>query len=479
MKKTKRLFIIMLSVLVLFSVIILPANAYDTSWFWDNLDVIPTDAPFSQPDRFVSSFFVAKHYYDDYTKTYYIFRNTENEEEFLNSEYNCLPGVYFEERQPGNEVPNDVKRVVIASGVNGIRYSFNDLPYLESVEIADSVGSIMSSFNNCPNLRKVTTSIKVPYDKDTNFKFQDENFNTGTQTVFYGYKGTSYEKLANDKGFTFIAYPEEVDKISLTNVVNGVKISWQPKENFSEYRIYRGTKGTSLSYIGATKDCSFVDKTAKNNNGYYYAVRPYLESGIHYYDDKTSYNYSTYSDDVAVKSSDKITYLASPVIKSIDNSTSGATIKWGKVAGATSYYVYRKTTGGWTRIATTKSTSFTDKTAKSGVEYRYTLRAVKSGAVSAAGYSKENVFYKTPTLKSLTAAKGKNTLTFSAVNEADFYVVYRKTNGGAWERLSKITSTTYIDKDIVKGKTYTYTVRASDGTFRSYYNTKGLSVIAK
>ncbi len=477
MKKTKRLLPLLLSALILFSVIIIPVYAYDTNINWELADFYVQEGSM---DGIEFMYYEAKSYYDDYTKTFYVFRNTDNDDIFVSS-FKCIPGIGF-----NGEVPKDVEKVVIGSGVMNISNTFNDLPNLEVVELGDSVRVIEDSFNNCPNIRKITNEVFLEYQEEGDYNntydhiiyrsFDSDYYIT---PIVYAYKGTYNEKLASDKKFEFVPYPEMVSNIDVLNVVNGVKISWNTEENFSQYTVYRSGKGGSLDIIAKTGDLEYIDKTVKNNSTHYYVVVPDAESEIHFYGAHDTYQYSTWIDQFEHTRSDKITYLASPVIKSIDNSTSGATIKWGKVAGATSYYVYRKTTGGWTRIATTKSTSFTDKTAKSGVEYRYTLRAVKSGAVSAAGYSKENVFYKTPTLKSLTAAKGKNTLTFSAVNEADFYVVYRKTNGGAWERLSKITSTTYIDKDIVKGKTYTYTVRASDGTFRSYYNTKGLSVKAK
>ncbi|MGN0526560.1 MAG: hypothetical protein ACI4IF_03920, partial [Acutalibacteraceae bacterium] len=59
------------------------------------------------------------------------------------------------------------------------------------------------------------------------------------------------------------------------------------------------------------------------------------------------------------------------------------TVTFGKVTGAKSYAVYRKTSGGkWTKIGTTTSTSYTDKTAKKGTTYYYTVRAVNGSYMS-------------------------------------------------------------------------------------------------
>jgi hypothetical protein len=46
------------------------------------------------------------------------------------------------------------------------------------------------------------------------------------------------------------------------------------------------------------------------------------------------------------------------------------------VTGATGYIVYRKTgNGSWQNLGKTTGVSFTDKTAKKGVTYTYTVKA--------------------------------------------------------------------------------------------------------
>jgi fibronectin type 3 domain-containing protein len=59
------------------------------------------------------------------------------------------------------------------------------------------------------------------------------------------------------------------------------------------------------------------------------------------------------------------------------------------VTGASKYYVYRKTaSGSWSKIATTTSTSYTDKTAKKGTTYYYTVKAVSGSYLSSYTSSK-------------------------------------------------------------------------------------------
>ena len=60
-------------------------------------------------------------------------------------------------------------------------------------------------------------------------------------------------------------------------------------------------------------------------------------------------------------------------------------VSWNKIAGATGYTVYRmeynsktKKWSGWKKMGTAKAekSNWTDKSAKKGVTYRYTVKAV-------------------------------------------------------------------------------------------------------
>ena len=83
------------------------------------------------------------------------------------------------------------------------------------------------------------------------------------------------------------------------------------------------------------------------------------------------------------KASSSVTVLGTPTV-SVKAASGSVTVSWGGVKGAKSYYVYRKTAGGsWQRIATTTSIKYTDKSAKKGVSYTYTVRAVSGSSLSA------------------------------------------------------------------------------------------------
>lgn len=99
------------------------------------------------------------------------------------------------------------------------------------------------------------------------------------------------------------------------------------------------------------------------------------------------------------------TTLAMPKLVSATGSASAIKVKWEKVSAASGYYVYRKVSGGkWSKIGTVKNKNtitYTDKTAKAGKIYYYTVRAykgsVKSSYVKAGirGKREQYLTYKT------------------------------------------------------------------------------------
>ena len=84
----------------------------------------------------------------------------------------------------------------------------------------------------------------------------------------------------------------------------------------------------------------------------------------------------------------------------------------------------------------------------------------------------------TPKISKAESVYGGVKLTWGKVNGAAKYRVYYKGSNG-WTRMIDTTSTSYIDKDVLSGKSYTYTVRclSADGkSFTSGYDSKGVSV---
>lgn len=255
-----------------------------------------------------------------------------------------------------------------------------------------------------------------------------------------------------------------------SNTTAGINVSWNKVDGAQKYYVYRKTSGTSWSRIAEVTSISYVDKTAKSGSTYTYTVRAVNKGIAGGYD----------------KNGKSIKRLADTKVTSVTNVTSGITVKWSRVAGATGYYVYRKTsTGSWSRIAELKGAStlgYTDTKASAGVTYIYTVRPYSGnvkGDWSSTGTLKR---LADPTVASVTNATAGITVKWNKTAGASGYIVYRKGTSGSWTRIADVKSgsaTSYTDKIASSGSTYSYTVRAYSGkTMSDWHNYKSLKRLA-
>lgn len=172
-----------------------------------------------------------------------------------------------------------------------------------------------------------------------------------------------------------------------------------------------------------------------------------------------------------------------PKLISAVQAKNSVTVKWNKVAGANGYYVYRKVKGeGWKRIATLKSgstVSYTDESPIMGKSNIYTVRAYTGLILS--GYDSNGVSafaLEKPVLESVTYGSGAMTLRWKEVAGVKEYHVYRKENGGKWQKIASVSykKLYYKDSDVKDGTLYCYTVRATrESNSSDYYS--GLKAI--
>lgn len=152
----------------------------------------------------------------------------------------------------------------------------------------------------------------------------------------------------------------------------------------------------------------------------------------------------------------------------IANTNRGVKISWNYAENADGYYIYRKagTEKNWTRIASVGITecSYTDKSAKSGTVYTYTVRAaniIGGGAFDKNGL--KSLYLAQPAVKTVNK-NGFVNISWSKVSGAKGYNVYRKAPGQTnWIKIAAVkngSTVTFDDHNTASGSVYTYTVRA-------------------
>ncbi|MCR4594972.1 MAG: hypothetical protein K5761_07955 [Clostridiales bacterium] len=162
--------------------------------------------------------------------------------------------------------------------------------------------------------------------------------------------------------------------------------------------------------------------------------------------------------------------LATPAV-SLSNVASGVKISWSAVSSAKGYYVYRKSgSDGFKSIKTVTTTNYTDTSAKSGTKYTYAVKAYNGKTKS--GYKEKSIlFIDDPAITVTNSTKG-TVIKWKAISGAKGYYIYRKTGSGSYSVIKTQTGTDYTDTSVKSGTTYTYAVRAYNGSTKSAYTAK-------
>ena len=173
------------------------------------------------------------------------------------------------------------------------------------------------------------------------------------------------------------------------SVDGGVKISWGKSNGAEKYRVYyKGSKGWTR--MVDTTSTSYIDKDVSSGKNYTYTVRCINSSATKFtsgYDSKGK----------------SVKYISAPKITKAESVNDGVKLTWSKVKGAEKYRVYYKGSKGWTRLADTTSTSYTDSKVSSGKTYTYTVRCINSSATKfTSGYDS-----KGKSVKYISAQKPK------------------------------------------------------------------------
>ena len=253
--------------------------------------------------------------------------------------------------------------------------------------------------------------------------------------------------------------------LTLENKTNGVYLSWTALTGTDKYDVYRWDDGAKekIATVSGFKKTVYTDRTAVSGNTYCYSVCAVDEDNG--------------TDETARC---EIKRLITPEILSCKNVAGGVSLIWKQVEGASEYTVYRDYKGVnqvLGVITADNPCEFTDTTAVNGYKYKYAVVATADTYKSGYKYTNTHSYVAAPEKITAVNNNGFVSVSWAQVENADKYLLYRKTNGSKWSYLGSFNSgmTRYTDKNIANGNVYTYTVKVLSKNIYSGYDSFGVS----
>ncbi len=301
----------------------------------------------------------------------------------------------------------------------------------------------------------------------TGSSYVDKNVTSGVSyTYTIRYLDVEGNLISYHNSGKSIKYVESPSITKIENTATGAKISWTKSEGAAKYRVYYRDSNNDWKKIGNTTSTSFTHENLKTGTTYTYTVRC-LDS---------KNNFVSSFDKTGVSNM----FITTPQITSLTNVYGGVQVKWGKLSGAESYRVYRKTSSSkWTKIDEADSTTYVDKNVTAGTKYTYTIRCLDSNGKLISYHNKgmSITYVEAPAITKIenTATGSKISWTKSA--GASKYRVYYLDSNDDWKKIGNTTSTSFTHEKLKAGTTYTYTVRCLDSkdNFVSGYDKSGKS----
>ena len=262
--------------------------------------------------------------------------------------------------------------------------TFRDCKSLKTIDLQNVTVIGEGVFKGCSSLTTITVSAGLDYVKAN-------AFNGCTKLAKVNYKGTAalWKKiriLRNNEKFTkakrtYKGYtkptPVVTGRVRTTSSNKRyIQVSWTyagddyaiRKDKTTVFRILRKAPGsTKWTKVADVKGKSSYNDYSVKWGTYIYTVRCMNSAKTKYISD-----YNTKG--VTVK-----TWLATPELTSVTNTTEGVSLKWRKSLKAEKFRVFRKIDGGsWQKLTDTADASFVDETAEMGGIYSYRVRCITS-----------------------------------------------------------------------------------------------------
>ena len=286
----------------------------------------------------------------------------------------------------------------------------------------------------------------------------DHEVVSGTKYSYYvmALDDESYVEISpydKNKVKTVVYYRLDPPHLTLTQVSGGINVSWEEMPDVERYRVYRKTASGNWTAIKYTTGLSYKDTKVEGDTVYTYGVQCISADG-------------KYLNELV--EGGMIFYIDYTPIVTLSQDNAGVQISWGEIEEAVKYRVYRRTEGGqWTKLATVKELSYEDTNVENGTEYMYGIQCLDaSGTALNKVVEGGRILYKknyTPTITLEQNYTGVQ-ISWSEIEEAVKYRVYRRTETGSWTKLATVKELSYEDTNVENGTEYIYGIQCVDAS---------------
>ena len=369
----------------------------------------------------------------------------------------CLSGFSF--RAKADDVGTPVLKAAVAAEDGSINVTWNAVSGAETYRVYRKTAD--TKWVRIANLGAVTSYTDKDVVPTVEYIY--------TVRALIGKKIGGYDE-AGVKAKVELEQPKLIGTI--TKSTNKLKVMWEKVQGASYYVVYRGVKEADSSKVSVkkiadkVKNTYYVDNAVQSGVTYVYTVRAAVV--VNNTTALSPYNKSVRG---KIQEEAEISFNSPKLISAEGSLGTAITVTWATVPEADGYSIYRKYSTGWKRVGTANGanrTSWTDKKVKAGASYTYTVRAFmyyKNKKILSSNWETQSVTgtaeLPAPELKSAVVNLGSSvTVTWGAVEGADGYRLYRRTENSNWGRVATGNALTYTDKKVSLGTTYYYTVRA-------------------
>lgn len=229
-----------------------------------------------------------------------------------------------------------------------------------------------------PKVNVTDNGKSLSNNQDYSLSYKD-NDEVGRATVTIKGKGNyqgSYDRY-------FYIVPGKVSNLKVTKTTNNsVSLTWNRMDGVDGYEIYKLNSRGTYEYVTSTTSTSYTQSKLAEGTSYKYEVRGYEKiSGVKCYGDFSN----------VVTGTTLVSAPATPKISKVTTKSKKATVKWGKVSGASGYELYMATSknGKYSKIKSGNVTSYTKSKLTKKKTYYFKVRAYKkvNGKTVYSGYS--------------------------------------------------------------------------------------------